>query len=102
MTWVDDTEEMSWCKFKIADHQLQVQHDAMDVQIVHMYSRMTPHSSPETWALYEELKELRSQIRVAGHILREKKVKPATRWGKIVYGVYKWAVADRFDDGTSS
>jgi len=88
---------LTWVKFKIAEHQLEVQERALTALLTRIEISLNPYSNKETWKLYDFMRELKRETTGSLRDLRNLEIKKATWFGKLKLKLYLWSVKDRFD-----
>ena len=90
---------LPYAKKAIGLLQLIAQERAVDEEKARVYLNMQIGSSPEEWALYEELGTVLEVIRQSRRDLAETPVEGITLVDRVKIWLYKWAVRDRLEEG---
>lgn len=80
----------------VGDHQLDVQEQLIDVEILRLKLNLNAYSSEQTWRMLEEMRNLKEGIRLARREFHLIPTKRRTLWDRAKIAVYHWAVRDRF------
>jgi len=90
------TNSISYSSRVIGDHQIDVQEDLVECELIRLDLQMSPSSTGEVFAFRDELKVLKHSLQAAREDLHELPVGRKWPWQRLWIRLYKWSVQDRF------